>query len=77
MSVIQVPNDAFELAGVRPVCGFDFMFDPGDAKYGVCVRTDGTLPQIENVIEAGRVGTVLQRVLFNGQPAAQVTRLHL
>lgn len=76
MSMIQVPHDAFARAGVRQVCGFEFMYDPADANYGVCVRTDGTLPQVSSVIEAGRVGGELQRVLFDGQEAGPVARLH-
>jgi hypothetical protein len=75
MSMQQVPQSAFEIAGVKPVCGFDFLYDPKDAHYGICVRTDGTLPQISNVVEAGRVGQELQRVLFQS-PAQQVTLLH-
>lgn len=70
-----VPATAFEQAGVKPVCGFEFLYDPADARYGICVRTDGTLPQIANVVEAGRVGTELQRVVF-GTPAEQVGLMH-
>lgn len=70
-----VPSSAFDQAGVKPVCGFEFLYDPADPRYGICVRTDGTLPQIANVIEAGRVGTELQRVVF-GKPAEQVALLH-
>ena len=77
MNIIEVPREAFDRAGVRPVCGFDFMYNPNDAQYGVCVRTDGTLPQIAHVIEAGRVGSELQRVLFNGQSPTSPARLYL
>ena len=76
MSMINVPQESFRQAGVRAVCGFDFLYDPDCPEEGVCVRTDGTLPQVEHVIEAGRVGTELQRVLFNGVAPAPVARLH-
>lgn len=69
MSMMPVPKEAFTRAGVPQVCGFEFLYNPADARYGVCVRTDGTLPPIASVVEAGRVGGELQRVLFNGVPA--------
>jgi hypothetical protein len=76
MSIVHVPRESFEQAGVRAVCGFEFLYDPDEPEYGVCVRTDGTLPQIEHVVEAGRVGAELQRVLFKGVAPAPVSRLH-
>lgn len=74
--MIPVPTEVFAAAGVRPVCGFDFYYREGDAAYGVCVRTDGTLPQVMNLIEAGKVGEALQQQLF-GSPARHIARLYL
>ncbi|MBK6616259.1 hypothetical protein [Ottowia sp.] len=71
----QVTHQTFHQAGVKPVCGFEFFYKPGDPRYGVCVRTDGTLPQVSNLVEAGRVGLELQRVIFGTVPE-QVTLLH-
>ena len=49
MSMMPVPKEAFTRAGVPQVCGFEFLYNPADARYGVCVRTDGTLPPIAYV----------------------------
>lgn len=71
----DVPQEAFERAGVPQVCGFKFKYNPADSEYGVGVVTDGTIPQLTSLEEALRVGKALQATLF-GTPVKQKTRLH-
>lgn len=73
--MIEVPEEYFHKAGVRGVCGFEFRYDPSNPEYGVGVITDGTIPQLTNLEEAGRVAKKLQHTIF-GVPVQQQTRLH-
>lgn len=75
MKMVEVPEEFFRKAEVRGVCGFEFRYDPSSPEYGVGVITDGTIPQIANIEEAGRVAKKLQRAIF-GVPAKQQMRLH-
>jgi hypothetical protein len=68
MSFQDVPTQYFSRAGVRPVVGFIFRYNPEDAKYGVCAVTDGSMPQMKNFEAATKVGKALQIAIF-GQTA--------
>lgn len=64
MNMQDVPLEYFIKAGVRPVCGFVFRYDPADEEYGVAAVTDGDMPQMKNFEAACLVGKALQKVIF-------------
>lgn len=73
--MVTVPQEFFDKAGVKRVCGFEFKYAPDNPRYGIGVVTDGTIPPLANLEEAARVGRALQQQIFGVAPEP-MARLH-
>lgn len=73
----DVPEELFTKAGVRPVCGFTFRYDPSDLGYGIGVVTDGTIPPLMCLEAALDVGRLLQKILLDGRTPRPPGRIFL
>ena len=61
---IEISQEQYEKAGVRPVCGVTFLYNPEDPGYGISFSTENYTTQLKNLHAAAKVGAALQHSIF-------------